>query len=580
MFRLVKRFGVKEWLLTLVLVGFVLGQVYFDLELATYSKNIMEEMTNPLSTTKSILAIGGEMLLIALGSMVCTIIVGFIAAFVSSKLSFKLRGEVYHKVAGFSVAEIDKFSTPGLITRTTNDIMQVQMATIMLLRVAVSAPITAIGAILKIQSVSIPLTLAAAGWIVLMVSVIGIVFGVAFPKFRRVQKLTDKLNGVTRENLTGIRVVRAYNAEDYQEEKFEQVNGALTKTQLVIARVMSVMFPALMFIMNGITLTVYWLGAGLINGSAGSFGFADLTAFSNLAMQVLSAFMMLTMLFVMVPRASVSAGRINEVLETPFTVVDKEQTTPLNLDKGGEIDFKNVYFKYPDADGWVLEDINFSVKKGETLAVIGATGSGKTTLVNLIPRLFDATEGEVLVNGVNVKDASQKELHSIIGYVPQKSLLFSGTIKDNICFSGEYNEAEMERSARAACAEEFIMRKENGYDGEISQGGKNVSGGQKQRLSIARAVQAKPQFFIFDDSFSALDYKTDKTVRKNLKEIASDTTKIIVAQRIGTIKDADKIIVLEKGKIVGMGTHGELLNNCEVYKNIALSQLSKEELGI
>ncbi len=580
MLKLLKRLKAIDWLLIFVLAGFVVGQVYFDVELATYTQNIMTEMINPLSTTGSILQVGGIMLLYALGSMICTICVGFIAAYVSSKMAYSVRDSLYKKVHSFSIAEIDKFSTAGLITRTTNDIQQVQMAVIMLLRVAVSAPVTAIWAIFKIQNTSAQLTFATAAWIIAMVAVIGCVFGICFPRFKKVQKLTDKLNGVTRENLTGLRVVRAYNAEDYQEKKFEGVNDTLTSTHIFITRIMGIMGPCLMLIMNGISLTIYWYGADIINNSGGAFTFPQLTAFVNLSMQVLSAFMMLTMLFVMVPRASVSAGRINEVLDTPLSVLDKEQTTPITCEKGGEIEFEHVYFKYPEAEGYALEDITFSAKKGETLAIIGATGSGKTTLVNLIPRLFDATEGKVLIGGVDVKDLSQKELHSNIGYVPQKGVLFSGSIADNVCFGGDNGEEQMKLSAEIACADGFIAEKEGGFDALISQGGKNVSGGQKQRLSIARAVNVRPNIFIFDDSFSALDYKTDKVVRSNLKKHTAEATKVIVAQRIGTIKDADKILVLESGKVVGEGTHKELLNTCEIYRDIALSQLSKEELGL
>lgn len=579
MFRLFTRLKPLDWLLICVLAGFVVLQVYFDINLASYTSNIMEEMVKPEATTGSILGVGGVMLLFALGSMVSTIIIGYIAALVSSRMSYRLRGEIYAKVQGFSAAEIDKFSTAGLITRSTNDVQQVQISVIMLLRVAVSAPVTAVWAIVKIRATSIPLTLTTAAWIVLMVAGIGIIFGIVFPRFKIIQKLTDRLNGVTRENLTGLRVVRAYNAEDYQEEKFEAVNDRITSTHVVITRVLGLMMPALMLIMNGITLTIYWYGAHLI-GTDANFNFAALVAFANLAMQVLSAFMMLTMLFIMLPRASVSANRINEVLDVPFSITDKSQTEPLMREKGGQIEFEHVYFKYPGADGYVLEDINFTAERGETVAVIGSTGSGKTTLVNLIPRLFDATEGAVKVNGVNVKDASQSELHSVIGYVPQKGVLFSGSIAENITFGGNGNEGDMKLAAEVACADGFISEKENGYDSLISQGGKNVSGGQKQRLSIARAVDVKPQIFIFDDSFSALDYKTDKTVRGNLKRVTGDATKIIVAQRIGTIKDADKILVLEKGRIVGCGRHEELLSACETYRDIALSQLSKEELGL
>ena len=584
MLRLFKRLRPLDWLFLCVLGGFVVLQVYFDIHLATYTRTIFSEMQNPSSTTASILGVGGVMLLFAFGSMASTVIVGFIAAYVSSGLSYRLRAEIFDKVQSFSAAETDKFSTAGLITRSTNDVQQVQLGVVMILRLAVSAPVSAVWAVLEIQSTSVGLTLATAGWILFTIAAIGVLFGIVFPKFRLIQKLTDKLNGVTRENLTGIRVVRAYNAEKYQEEKFEKVNDDITDTHLFTARMMGFMGPGLMLVFNGIALTIYWLGAHLINtdpafGTAEAFGIADLTAFVNLSMQVLSAFMMLTILFVMLPRASVSAGRINEVLLTSCTVVDKEQTVPIMCEKGGEITFENVSFKYPGADGYVLENIDFTIGKGETLAVIGPTGSGKTTLVNLIPRLFDVTDGRVTFGGEDVRNLKQSELHSRVGFVPQKAVLFSGTIAENIKFGGNDDDEYMRFAAEVACADEFIAEKEDGFASDISQGGKNVSGGQKQRLSIARAVDVKPDVFIFDDSFSALDYKTDRQVRANLRKITG-ATKIIVAQRIGTIMDADKILVLDKGRVVGSGKHADLLKTCDLYREIALSQLSGEELGL
>ena len=580
MLKLLKQLKAEEWLLILVLSMFVVAQVYFDIELAGYTKNIVQEMQNINSTTESILTVGGTMLLFALGSAICTAIVGLIASYVSSKLSYRLRDKFYRTVQSFSAAEIDKFSTAGLITRCTNDIQQVQNAVLMLLRIAVSAPVTAVWAIVKIQSTSLPLTLAAGAWIVLMIVAIIVIFTIVFPKFKELQTLTDNLNEVTRENLTGLRVVRAYNAEKYQENKFDKVNSKLTKTNLFASRLTGFINPLIMLVFNGITLTIYWVGAGLINTGSGTFGFADLTSFVNLAMQVLMSFMMLTMLFIMLPRASVSVNRINEVLSTPVSIKDKAETLPIMREKEGQIVFDNVSFKYPGADGYVLENINFEIEKGQTLAIIGATGSGKSTLINLIPRLFDATEGTVYVSGRNVKDLSQEELHSEIGYVPQKGVLFSGTIAENISFGGNSDKASVVRSAEIACADGFIEEKEKGYDSDISQGGKNVSGGQKQRLSIARAVNVNPHILIFDDSFSALDYKTDRQVRENLKNSTAYATKVIVAQRIGTIMDADRILVLSKGKIVGDGKHSELLRSCDEYREIALSQLTKEELGL
>lgn len=580
MFKLLKQLKLKEWLLVLVLVVFVVAQVFFDIQLAVYTKNIMEEMQNLNSTTASILRVGGTMLLFALGSAACTLTVGLIAAYISSMLAYRLRDQFYRTVQSFSAAEIDKFSTAGLITRCTNDIQRVQNAVLMFLRIAVSAPITAVWAIIKIQGTSVPLTIVAGEWILFMVAALGGIFLIVFPRFGEMQKLTDKMNSVMRENLTGLRVVRAYNAESYQEDKFEKVNDRLMKVNLFASRWSGIMGPLMMLVFNGITLTIYWYGAELINTSSGTFGLADLMSFVNLAMQVLMSFMMLTMLFAMLPRAEVSAKRINEVLATPLTILDKEQTMPIMREKEGQIVFENVSFKYPGADGYVLENINFSVEKGQTLAIIGATGSGKSTLINLIPRLFDATEGNVLVSGVNVKDMSQTELHSEIGYVPQKGVLFSGTIAENIAFGGNNDKDSIQRSAQIACADGFIEEKEDGYSSAISQGGKNVSGGQKQRLSIARAVNVNPKILIFDDSFSALDYKTDRQVRENLKKSTAETTKVIVAQRIGTIMDADRILVLSKGKIIGDGKHSELLNTCDEYREIALSQLTKEELGL
>ena len=580
MFKLLKQLKLKEWLLVLVLVVFVVAQVFFDIQLAVYTKNIMEEMQNLNSTTASILRVGGTMLLFALGSAACTLTVGLIAAYISSMLAYRLRDLFYRTVQSFSAAEIDKFSTAGLITRCTNDIQRVQNAVLMFLRIAVSAPITAVWAIIKIQGTSVPLTIVAGAWILFMVAALGGIFLIVFPRFGEMQKLTDKMNSVMRENLTGLRVVRAYNAESYQEDKFEKVNDRLMKVNLFASRWSGIMGPLMMLVFNGITLTIYWYGAELINTSSGTFGLADLMSFVNLAMQVLMSFMMLTMLFAMLPRAEVSAKRINEVLATPLTILDKEQTMPIMREKEGQIVFENVSFKYPGADGYVLENINFSVEKGQTLAIIGATGSGKSTLINLIPRLFDATEGNVLVSGVNVKDMSQTELHSEIGYVPQKGVLFSGTIAENIAFGGNNDKDSIQRSAQIACADGFIEEKEDGYSSAISQGGKNVSGGQKQRLSIARAVNVNPKILIFDDSFSALDYKTDRQVRENLKKSTAETTKVIVAQRIGTIMDADRILVLSKGKIIGDGKHSELLNTCDEYREIALSQLTKEELGL
>lgn len=576
MIKLLKRFRPVDWILTALILGLTVAQVWFDLELPTYSANIISEITNEGATVGSVLSIGGTMLLLALGSMACSMAIGFIAAYVSAHFSYSLRGDVYRKVVSFSFEEINRFSTPSLITRSTNDIQQVQMAVVMILRMAISAPITAIWAIFRIQATSATLTAATAVALCVLVAVLITIFVIVMPKFKLIQRLTDRLNGVTRENLTGLRVVRAYNAEQYQEEKFGKVNEEVTRVNLFTNRVMGLMSPFMMLVMNGITLAIYWLGASLIN--EGSLDFATMTAFSMLAMQVLMAFMMLTMLFIMLPRASVSAKRINEVLETENRIGEPAEPKPFT--ERATVEMKNVSFRYPDADGYVLKDISFRAKQGDTVAFIGATGSGKSTLVNLIPRFYDATEGEVLVDGVNVREVRQADLRARIGYVPQKGTLFSGTVASNIGYGGVTDDQKIRSAAEVAMASEFVEQMEEGYDSHISQGGKNVSGGQKQRLSIARAAAIDPEIFIFDDSFSALDYKTDREVRSRLKEYTKNATSLIVAQRIGTIRDADLIIVLDRGVAVGQGTHEELLKICPVYREIALSQLSKEELGL
>ena len=576
MIKLLKRFRPVDWILTALILGLTVAQVWFDLELPTYSANIISEITNEGATVGSVLSIGGTMLLLALGSMACSMAIGFIAAYVSAHFSYSLRGDVYRKVVSFSFEEINRFSTPSLITRSTNDIQQVQMAVVMILRMAISAPITAIWAIFRIQATSATLTAATAVALCVLVAVLITIFVIVMPKFKLIQRLTDRLNGVTRENLTGLRVVRAYNAEQYQEEKFGKVNEEVTRVNLFTNRVMGLMSPFMMLVMNGITLAIYWLGASLIN--EGSLDFATMTAFSMLAMQVLMAFMMLTMLFIMLPRASVSAKRINEVLETENRIGEPAEPKPFT--ERATVEMKNVSFRYPDADGYVLKDISFRAKQGDTVAFIGATGSGKSTLVNLIPRFYDATEGEVLVDGVNVREVRQADLRARIVYVPQKGTLFSGTVASNIGYGGVTDDQKIRSAAEVAMASEFVEQMEEGYDSHISQGGKNVSGGQKQRLSIARAAAIDPEIFIFDDSFSALDYKTDREVRSRLKEYTKNATSLIVAQRIGTIRDADLIIVLDRGVAVGQGTHEELLKTCPVYREIALSQLSKEELGL
>ena len=581
MFKLYKNLKAADWLIVALIVGITVAQVFFTMELTDKISDIVGAIRAvsagvPGATVGDIWREGGIMLAFAVCTALCQVAVCFAAAKVSSDLSATLRGKVYAKVESFSIAEVNRFSTPSLITRTTNDIQQVHMANVMTLRMLIYAPIMAIWAICKINASSGELTAATAVAVIVLVVCIAAVMLLVMPKFRLMQKLTDRLNGVTRENLTGIRVVRAYNAEDYQQNKFEKANTEFTGTQLFTGRLLALMSPIMMLVMNGLTLAIYWIGASLMN--AGEIEYQTIVSFMTLASQVIMAFLMMLMMFILLPRASVAAKRINEVLETELSVKDPETETPLK--ECGTVEFRDVSFRYPDADADVFEHVSFRAEKGQTIAFIGSTGSGKSTLINLVPRFYDATEGEVLVDGVNVKELKQSTLRDKIGYVPQKGVLFSGTVAENIAFGGKADRQEIEEAAKIAEADGFIGEMENGYDSPIAQGGKNVSGGQKQRLSIARAVATRPEIMIFDDSFSALDYRTDKQVRANLKEHLAGVTNLIVAQRIGTIMDADKIIVLDKGKAVGEGTHRELLENCDVYREIALSQLSKEELGL
>ncbi len=581
MLRLYKNLKAKDWLLIVFIVGITVAQVYFTMLLTDQISAIVGAIQSvsmhvPGATTADIWREGGLMLAFAVCSALCQVASGISASRVASDLSARIRSKVYAKVESFSIAEVNKFSTASLITRTTNDIQQVHMANIITLRMLIYAPIMAVWAICKINASSAELTTATAVTIVILVVCIAAIMLAVMPRFRLMQKLTDKLNGVTRENLTGIRVVRAYNAENYQEEKFEKANASFTKTQLFTGRVIALLSPIMMLAMNGLTLAIYWIGASLMN--AGEIEYQTIVSFMTLASQVIMAFLMLLMMFILLPRAQVAAKRINEVLETTLSIADPETEKPVT--ETGTVEFKDVSFRYPDADADVFEHISFRAEKGQTIAFIGSTGSGKSTLINLVPRFYDATEGEVLVDGVNVKDLKQSTLRDKIGYVPQKGVLFTGTVADNIGFGGKSDREGIINAAKIAEADRFINEMEKGYDSPISQGGKNVSGGQKQRISIARAVAQKPEIMIFDDSFSALDYKTDKKVRQNLKENLSGVTNLIVAQRIGTIMDADKIIVLDQGKAVGEGTHRELLETCPVYREIALSQLSKEELGL
>lgn len=584
MIKLLKNLPKRNWFMMLFAIGFVVLQVWLDLTIPDYMADITSLVQTDGSKMADIMAAGGKMLLCAFGSLAATVVVAIISSRIASDFSAVLRAKLFNKVQGFSMEEIGRFSTASLITRSTNDVTQVQMFVTMGFQVLVKAPILAIWAVCKISAKSWQWTFSTGVAVAVLLIIVGLCVSIALPKFKKLQELTDDINRVTRENITGINVVRAYNAEKYQETKFETANNNLTKTQLFTSRTMSFMMPGIQLIMSGLPLAIYWIGAYLINKADMTSKitlFSDMVTFSSYAMQIVMAFMMMVMVFIILPRASVAAKRINEVLDTEATIEDGDKDIK---DSGirGEIEFKNVNFKYPDAEDYVLSDISFSVKKGETLAIIGATGCGKSTVINLIPRFYDVTEGEVLVDGVNVKDYKQKELRNKIGYVSQKATLFGGTVKSNIAYGDNgkdgFMESDIVDSVYVAQASEFVEKMDKGYDSYIAQGGGNLSGGQKQRLSIARAVCRHPEIFIFDDSFSALDYRTDRALRSALKKECADATKIIVAQRIGTIRDADKIIVLENGTIAGMGKHDELMKNCEVYRQIAYSQLSKEEL--
>ena len=586
MLRIFKNFRKQEVVLALFSVVFVVAQVWLELKLPDYMREITSLITTQDSAMHDILIAGGKMLLCAFGSLLVTVLVAVCASRIASNFSAIVRGKLFDKVQSFSMEEIGRFSTASLITRSTNDVTQVQMLIVMGLSIMLRAPIMAVMAILKIVDKSWQWTLSTGVAVVVLLIVVIICVSLCMPKFKRLQSLTDDINQVTRENLTGLNVVRAYNAEAYQEEKFEKVNKDLTDTHWFTSKTMAFMMPTIMMIMNGLSLAIYWIGAVLINDAQDMQEkftlFSDMVVFSSYAMQVVMSFMMLVMIFIMLPRASVAAKRILEVLDTEPSIEDGTRDT-FPVMKDGEVEFKDVSFKYPDAEEYVLEHISFSAKKGETIAFIGATGCGKSTAINLIPRFYDATEGEVFVDGVNVKEYTQEALHNKIGYVSQKAILFSGTIADNVAY-GENGKApatqdDIAMAVKVAQAGEFVEKKDQGYDGYVAQGGSNFSGGQKQRLSIARAIARQPEILIFDDSFSALDYKTDRILREALRKECKDATKIIVAQRIGTIRDADKIIVLDDGQIAGMGTHDELMKNCEVYQEIAYSQLSKEELA-
>lgn len=588
MLRILKRLRWKEWLLVAACVVLIVGQVQLDLALPDYMSEITRLVQTEGSQMSNILLAGGKMLLCALGSMLLTVCTTFFTAQIASRFSARLRGEMYRKVVGFSNEEINRFSTASLITRTTNDISQLQMFFSFGMQSLIKAPIMAFIAVGKISTKSWEWSLLTGGVIAFVCVLLVFIMLYAVPRMKKMQALTDNLNRITRENLTGLQVVRAYNAENYQEGKFAKANEEMTRNSQQANIAMSVMNPGMNLAMNGLTLGIYWIGAALISAIAVTSPaammeriglFSDMVVFMQYAMQVIMAFLMLVMIFVMLPRVTVSAGRVNEVLDTKARIVDGKETQGKPGMKG-EIEFRDVSFRYPDADGDTIHHISFTAHHGQTVALIGATGCGKSSIINLIPRLYDATSGQVLVDGVDVRDYTQDALRSKIGFVPQKAFLFAGTVSSNVGY-GEDNAsgAAIRKAVAIAQAAEFVESPEVGYSGTVAQGGSNFSGGQKQRLSIARAVARDPEILVFDDSFSALDYKTDRTLRQALRQQTGGTTNIIVAQRIGTIRDADCILVIEDGAIVGKGTHRELMESCKVYQEIAYSQLSKEELA-
>lgn len=586
MLKLIKKLPERDWGYVFVCIALIALQVWLDITMPGYMNQITVLVETPGSAMSEMLKAGGMMLLCALGSLLAAMITAVFSSRIGSDLAYSLRNAMFYKVQSFSMEEIGRFSTASLITRSTNDIQQVLMFIVMGLQMLIKAPLTAGLAIVKIADKEWQWTLSVAAAVAILLIVVAVCISLTMPGFKRIQKLTDDLNRVTRENLTGLRVVRAYNAEGYQEEKFEDANEALTRTQLFTQRTMAFMMPSMQLIMSCLSLAVYWIGANLLGQAVDPMAritlFGDMMVFTQYGMQVVMAFMMLVMVFMILPRSSVSAKRINEVLDTKPTL-QNGTVTDGKKDMIGEVEFRNVTFSYPDAEEPVLRDISFTAKKGETIAFIGSTGCGKSTVINLVPRFYDATEGQVLVDGVDVRDYDERALRNKIAYVSQRATLFSGTVRSNIAYGDNGKPApdtqEIADAVEIAQAKDFVENLYDTYDGFVAQGGTNFSGGQKQRLSIARAIARKAEIMIFDDSFSALDYKTDRTLRKALDENCADTTRLIVAQRIGTIRDADKIIVLDEGRIVGIGKHSELMQSCEVYQQIALSQLSKEELA-
>ena len=582
MFKLIKNFKKKDWLIVLVSILLIVTQVWLELKMPDYMSKVTVLVQTEGSKMSEILKNGGFMLLCAFGSLVGAVIVGYLIALLAAGFSKNLRLKLFRKVESLSMGEIKEFSPNSLITRTTNDITQVEMFIGFGLQLLIKAPVSAVWAITKILNKSWEWSMVTAVAVVVLLVVIGILTIIVMPKFKVVQKLTDKLNEVTRENLTGIRVVRAFNAEGYQQGKFQNVNNKLTDLQLFNQKTMSIMAPVMYLIMYMLTLIIYFIGAYLIKDAlmADKIGlFGDMVVFSSYAMQIIMSFIMLSMIFMMLPRANVSANRINEVLDEKLTV--NEGLFNGDTKETGTVEFKNVSFKYPDADEYLLKNISFKAEKGQTIAFIGSTGSGKSTLINLVPRFYDASDGEVLIDGVNVKNYTFESLHNKLGYVSQKAVMFDGTVKYNVSYgksNKKITKEKVEEALKIAQGYDFVSKMDKGIDSHIASGGTNVSGGQKQRLSIARAIAKDPEIYIFDDSFSALDYKTDSVLRKALKENVKDATTLIVAQRIGTILNADKIVVLDNGNVVGIGTHKQLLKNCDVYKEIAYSQLSRKEL--
>lgn len=583
MFKLFKNLSKKDRLYIVICLILIVFQVWLELKMPDYMSEITHLVQTEGSKMKDIVEQGIYMLLCVGGSLASAVVVGYFAAQVASSFSATVRSKIFRKIQEFGIQEMKKFQTSSLITRTTNDVNQVEMLIGMGLQVMAKAPIMAVWAILKILNKGVEWSILTAVCVIVLLATVGTLMAIVLPKFSLVQKLIDKINGVTRENLTGIRVIRAFNAEKYQANRFEKVNNDLTNLQMFNQRCLSVMMPVMNLVMHSLTLGIYIIGAILIN-NAGMLDkltlFSNMVVFSSYGMQVIMSFLMLALIFMMWPRSEISAKRINEILDEEIAI--KNGNFKGNTKETGTIEFKNVSFKYPDADEYLLEDISFKAKKGETIAFIGSTGSGKSTLINLIPRFYDATSGEVLVDGVNVKEYDETFLHNKIGYISQKAIMFTGTVKENVAYGNngkkEPTDSEIKKAIDVAQGTEFVEKMTDKYDSHIARGGTNISGGQKQRLSIARAIARNPEIYIFDDSFSALDYKTDATLRKELKKYTKDATSVIVAQRIGTIINADQIIVLDKGHCVGIGTHKELLKNCKVYKEIALSQLSKEEL--